>query len=144
MSIATRLKAPLAVIAMSAASSADAGQSMAAAEIEEAFRGITLDGVYYDGSFFSETYFDNGTIRYRDAVGADSGDWSVSGDMFCTFYETLQGSCFFVVREGDNCFTFFEPEHDPAGEIVPRESWTSRGWNRQREATCATPPEAEI
>jgi hypothetical protein len=46
MSIATRLKAPLAVIAMSAASSADAGQTMAASEIEEAFTGITLDGVY--------------------------------------------------------------------------------------------------
>jgi len=144
MSIATRLKVTIATISVLAWSTAEAGQSMAAAEIETTFRGITLDGVYNDGSFFSETYFDNGTIRYHDALGADSGDWWVRGNMFCTFYEMQQGSCFFVVREGDNCFTFFKPERGPGGEIVPRESWTSRGWNREHKATCVKPPEAVI
>ena len=144
MSIATRLKTALAAMILLAWSGAEAGQSMASGEIESTFRGITLDGVYNDGAFFSETYFEDGSIRYRDALGADSGDWSVRGDMFCTFYEMQQGSCFFVVREGDNCFTFFEPERGPDGEIVPRESWTSRGWNRDQEATCVRPPEAVI
>lgn len=144
MSIATRLMATLAAMFALAWSTAEAGESMAAAEIETTFRGITLDGVYNDGSFFSETYFDDGSIRYHDALGADSGDWSVRGNMFCTFYHALQGSCFFVVREGDNCFTFFEPRRGSGGEIVPRESWTSRGWNREHEATCVRPPEAVI
>jgi hypothetical protein len=145
MSIAATLRPTLAAaIVASVWSSAEAGQSMAAAEIEQAFRGITLDGVYNDGSFFSETYFDDGSIRYRDAGGADSGDWSVRGDMFCTFYDVQRGSCFFVVREGENCFTFFEPVRGSEGEIMPRETWTSRGWNREQEATCIKPPEATI
>jgi hypothetical protein len=121
-----------------------AGSRMAEADIEQAFRGVTLDGVYYDGSFFSETYFEDGTIRYHDAFGADSGDWSVRENMFCTFYDGQQGACFFVVREGTNCFTFFEPVKAPDGSVKPRDDWTSRGWNRQAEATCSKPPEAVI
>jgi hypothetical protein len=144
MSTRSRLSVLMAVIVVLASSTVEAGRSMASAEIEATFRGITLDGVYNDGAFFSETYFDDGSIRYHDALGADSGDWSVRGDMFCTFYEGQQGSCFFVVREGNNCFTFFEPERVPGGGIVPRESWTSRGWNREQAATCIMPPEALI
>lgn len=144
MSTRTRFLALLAVMIIPASSAVEAGRTMAASEIETTFRGITLDGVYNDGSFFTETYFDDGTIRYHDASGADSGDWSVQGNLFCTFYEMQIGSCFFVVREGDNCFTFFEPVRGPGGEIVPRESWTSRGWNRKHKATCIKPPEAVI
>lgn len=144
MSIAAGLRVAFIAIVVSAGSTAQAGQTMTAEEIEATFRGITLDGIYNDGSFFSETYFDDGSIRYRDATGADSGDWSVRGNMFCTFYEMQRGSCFFVVREGDNCFTFFEPLRGDDGTIVPRETWTSRGWNRTHEATCIKPPEAVI
>ena len=121
-----------------------AGQSMVASDIETTFRGITLDGVYNDGTFFSETYFEDGTIRYHDAAGADSGEWSVQDNMFCTFYEAQQGACFFVVRDGRNCFTFFEPARGPDGNPVPRDTWTSRGWDRRNGATCAKPPEAVI
>jgi hypothetical protein len=126
------------------AMAAEAGQSMVAPEIEKIFRGMTLDGIYNDGTFFSETYFDDGSIRYHDAAGADSGDWSVRENMFCTFYEGQQGACFFVEREGKNCFVFFEPVRNAEGHVVPREIWTSRGWNRKAEATCSKPPEAVI
>jgi hypothetical protein len=121
-----------------------AGQSMVASDIEATFRGITLDGVYNDGTFFSETYFEDGTIRYHDAAGADSGEWSVQDNMFCTFYEEQQGACFFVVRDGRNCFTFYEPTRAPDGRKIPRQIWTSRGWDRRDGATCAKPPEAVI
>ena len=117
---------------------------MLAPEIEKAFAGMTLDGIYNDGSFFSETYFDDRSIRYHDALGADSGDWSVREDMFCTFYEEQQGACFFVIRDGKNCFTFFEPMIGDDGKMVPREIWTSRGWNRRSPSTCDKPPEAVI
>jgi hypothetical protein len=123
---------------------ASSGQSMADRDIETAFRGITMDGIYNDGTFFSETYFEDGTIRYHDAYGADSGDWSVREGMFCTFYESQQGACFFVERDGENCFTFFEPVKGPDGNTIKREQWTSRGWNRSEEATCTRPPEAVI
>ena len=142
MSIATATRAAVLAILSVAASYVAADGAMSAAEIARTFPGIVLDGVYNDGSFFSETYFDDGSLRYRDAAGADSGDWSVEGDLFCTFYEKRQGACFIVMRDGDNCFTFFEPMRGPDGEIVPRQTWTSRGWNRGAEATCAEPPEA--
>lgn len=138
------VRATVAAILILAVPAAHAAQTMEASEIHEAFTGITLDGIYNDGTFFSETYFEDGTIRYHDATGADSGEWSVSGDMFCTFYEGQQGACFFVVREGQNCFVFFEPVRGPDEIAVPREIWTSRGWNKQSEATCIKPPEAVI
>jgi len=138
------LRASVAAILILTVPAAHAAQTMAAPEIHEAFAGITLDGIYNDGTFFSETYFEDGTIRYHDASGADSGEWSVRGDKFCTFYEGQQGACFFVIREGRNCFVFFEPVRGPGDTIVPRESWTSRGWNKQNEATCIKPPEAVI
>ena len=48
-------------------------------EIRRALVGITLDGIYPTGAFFSETYGEDGAIRYDDADGADKGEWSVRG-----------------------------------------------------------------
>jgi len=104
---------------------ANAGQSMNGSEIEKTFRSVTLDGIYGDGRFFSETYFDDGTIRYHEADGADSGDWSVREDMFCTFYEGMEGGCFFVYREGANCFIFFAAVESAGGVLVPDDSLTA-------------------
>ena len=143
-SIGLRLAWAAAAVMALSVGVAEAGQSMVASEIEKSFRGVTLDGIYNDGTFFSETYFDDGSIRYHDAAGADSGDWSVRENLFCTFYEGQQGACFFVEREGANCFIFFEPVRAADGRIVPREIWTSRGWNRKAAATCSKPPEAVI
>ena len=140
------MRLPLLVIAcLAALSPAFAGGArMSGAEIGATFRGITLDGIYDDGAFFSETYFEDGTIRYHDVDGADSGEWSVEGDTFCTFYEGQTGACFFVEREGDNCFTFFEAVEGGTDRLAPAEAWTSRGWNRDADPTCETPPGAEI
>ncbi|WP_421726013.1 hypothetical protein [Bauldia sp.] len=120
------------------------GRHMVGFEIRMAFDGITLDGIYYDGLFFTETYFEDGSIRYHDTEGSDSGEWIVEDDTFCTFYESLNGACFFVEREGDNCFTFFEAIADADGRLRPAEEWTSRGWDRAKDSTCITAPTAEI
>lgn len=119
---------------------AHAGQSMNGTEIEATFRGITLDGVYGDGTFFSETYFEDGTIRYHESGVADSGDWSVRDGLFCTFYEGLEGGCFFVFREGSNCFVFYGAVEGADGNPVQDESLTAHGWDRRSEATCQKPP----
>ena len=84
-----------------------------------------------------------GSDRYHDGNGSDSGGWEIVKDKFCTLYESQQGACFFVERDGKNCFTFFrdarqEPARAQAG------AWTSRGWNRESPSTCPKPPEAEI
>ncbi len=120
---------------------AGAGKRLTEPEIVAAFTDITLDGVYYDGSYFTETYHEDGSIRYWDARAADSGEWSVQDDQFCTFYAGQQGACFFVQRDGDNCFTFFEKDAD-TGELAA--DWTSRGWNRERPPTCPEAPEVGL
>lgn len=117
---------------------------MVAHEMRMAFEGITLDGIYHDGLFFSETYFEDGLIRYHDVHGADAGEWTVEDDTFCTFYESQTGACFFVIRDGENCFSFYEAIEDDRGRISPAGDWTSRGWNRDMDPTCSTPPAASI
>jgi hypothetical protein len=134
----------LALVFVAAAGLASAGEPMDAAAINDTFSGITLDGVYQDGSFFSETYNEDGTIRYHDVDRADSGEWSVKDRTFCTFYEGQEGACFFVERDGANCFTFFAAVEDSGGHQVPEDAWTSRGWNRDHAPTCPKPPEAAI
>ncbi len=119
-----------------------AAERMPAGEIGRTFSGMTLDGVYASGLFFTETYHEDQSIRYWDTNAADSGRWFVRNGQLCTFYRNQQGACFIVDRDGDNCFTFYEPSPDDA--TVPLPDWTSRGWDRRKSATCPTPPEAAI
>ncbi len=117
-----------------------AGERLDTAAIEAIFRGMTLDGIYRDGEIFSETYGEDGAIRYHGLSGADRGEWSAVSGRFCTFYEGAEGGCFVVERDGANCFTFFV---DEGGETPkPAADWTSRGWNRDKPSTCPTAPEA--
>lgn len=131
------------VVGLTAAGAAAAGERMGEGAIEQALAGITLDGVYADGTFFSESYNADGSIRYHDPDGADSGEWSVQDGRFCTFYENSQGACFFVERDGANCFTFYEPDGD-GDNAKPKPDWTSRGWNRDLPPTCPKAPEVQL
>jgi hypothetical protein len=70
-----------ALLLLAAPVSASAGERMFGFEMEKTFSGQTLDGVYESGSFFSETYFEDGSIRYHDVEGADSGQWTVEGPL---------------------------------------------------------------
>jgi hypothetical protein len=122
--------------AVLASGTAGANGRMDGKEITRVFSGATLQGVYFDGSFFTEEYRRNGTIGYHDAEHEDAGRWSVRGDTFCTFYEDREGACFFVVRQGKNCFSFYEQRLGSDGTPVPREDWTSQGWLRSEPSTC--------
>ncbi len=142
-----RVAAPIAtllalVLAGLAAVPAAASSTMSEAEIEATFAGTTLDGTYFDGNYLTEAYHDDGTIRYWDAISADSGEWSVEKGQFCTYYESQSGACFTVQRDGDNCFTFFEKDAS-TGAIDPKK-WTSRGWIRGHDNTCPDAPEPKL
>lgn len=126
---------------LSGLGSARAGERLDSAAIEATFKGMTLDGVYRDGEFFSETYAEDGSIRYHGLAGADRGEWSAVSGRFCTFYEGAEGGCFVVERDGANCFTFFVDEG--GDQPKPAADWTSRGWDRGKPSTCPTAPEAE-
>ena len=99
-------------LAFLGAGPAAASQRMSADDIATALGGIVLDGIYADGTYFTEAYHDDHSIRYWDANGAASGEWSIEKGLFCTFYENLEGACFAVERDGANCFTFFEMDPD--------------------------------
>jgi len=127
-----------------AAQAAHAGARVPEAEIAALFSGVTLDGIYNNGAFFSETYSEDGSVRYHDIDGSDSGQWSVRDGKFCTFYDSQEGACFFVERDGANCFTFFVPEETGSPDAGPAKDWTSRGWDRRKPSTCPTAPEIQL
>jgi hypothetical protein len=139
-----RLRLALVAAFLFACGGAEAVERLHGYEIRHAFPGITLDGVYRNGAFFSETYNEDGTIRYHDTNGADSGRWEAILDKFCTYYESQQGACFYVVRDGTNCFTFYQVIEGRSPRDIGSDDWTSRGWNRAQPATCPKAPEAEI
>ena len=124
------------------AAPAAAGERLSEPQIEATLGGATLDGIYFNGNYFTEAYHDDGTIRYWDAVSADSGEWSVEHGQFCTFYEGQEGACFTVERDGANCFTFFEK--DPDTGAIDAKKWTSRGWIRGHDNTCPDAPAAKL
>jgi hypothetical protein len=124
--------------------SASAGTRVAERDIAGLFSGVTLDGIYRNGALFTETYNTDGSLRYHDMDGADSGQWSVKQDRFCTFYERQEGACFHVERDGDNCFTFFIATARGEEDRSASRDWTSRGWDRAKPATCPTAPEIQL
>ena len=138
------LFAALLLLSLSAGERAQASEQMHGFELRRVFPGITLDGIYRDGSFFTETYDEDGTIRYHDANSADSGRWEIELDKFCTYYDSQKGGCFYVSSDGSNCFTFY---HEVPGKS-PREletgAFDARGWNRDHPSTCPKAPEVEI
>jgi hypothetical protein len=141
--LARRLAPAVAALFLAfAAGPAAGGERMSEADIEATLGGATLDGIYFDGSYFTEAYHEDGTIRYWDAVSADSGEWSVEHDQFCTFYQGQEGACFTVERDGTNCFTFFEKNPDTGA--IDEKKWTSRGWIRGHDNTCPDVPEAKL
>ncbi|BCP55376.1 hypothetical protein K32_39930 [Kaistia sp. 32K] len=138
------LSVVLSVAQWTGSAAARAGERVPEKEIEKSLSGVTLDGIYNNGAFFSETYNEDGSVRYHDIDGSDSGQWSVQAGKFCTFYESQQGACFFVERDGPNCFTFFVPDEKGGPNAGPAKEWTSRGWDRRKPSTCPTAPEIRL
>jgi hypothetical protein len=115
-------------------------------EISKAFAGVTINGVYVDGMTFTETYTSGGGITYSDPRKAMTGRWSVVNRSFCTLYEgATTGGCFKVSRHSGNCYEFYfltSSEREAAKENPGLPSWTARGWDKSKPATCDDKPSA--
>lgn len=113
-------------------------------EIKQAFAGVAIDGVYVDGLTFTEAYAEAGGIVYRDPRKALTGRWSIVNQSFCTLYDSvITGGCFKVARHSANCFEFYfltSSEAEAAKPEPGRPSWTARGWNKAKPATCDEKP----
>jgi hypothetical protein len=114
------------------------------ADIKQSFSGVEIDGVYVDGTKFTESYDGTGAIMYRDTRKAMTGRWSVVNNSFCTLYDgTVTGGCFKVVKVSANCFEFYflaATEEETAATDPGRPRWTARGWNKKHPATCDEKP----
>jgi hypothetical protein len=87
---------------------AAATQMLTAAELAADLGGRTIKGYYVDTRVnFVEVYLPGGRITYKDDLKADAGRWSVRGDSFCTFYDRINGACWFVLKRSVNCYEFF-------------------------------------
>jgi len=118
--------------------------------IRSGFIGKTLDGHYITGERWTETYFANGRLDYREVTRHATGDWSFRGSVFCTFYDpkfrpALNGGCWTVLTRGSNCFEFFlagtnrdDPDSDDVEGAGMR--WNARGWRQGEPSTCEEKP----
>jgi hypothetical protein len=120
--------------------------------MRQAFIGKTLDGHYASGVSWTETYFLDGRLDYREPLRAAGGAWSFRGRVFCTFYDpgeqALAGGCWRALSSGANCYEFYAAS--PIGDDQwtgdrdeePATRWSARGWRRGEPATCVVEPSA--
>jgi hypothetical protein len=125
---------------------AQAAGWMSEAAMRWAFIGRTLDGHYGNGQTWTESYFANGRLDYREPLRGAVGDWFFRGQVFCTFYDpgqvhALSGGCWHALKAGANCYEFYLATGDDLGSdetgVAPH--WTARGWRRGEPATCEEP-----
>jgi hypothetical protein len=109
---------------------------MNSAEILDALPGMTMTGAYASGMKFTETYHPGKDISYEDDQGSDKGNWFEKDGMFCTFYVSLQGACFKVVRTGANCYEYYVAKGQDGIKSEPEAHWNSVGWDIAKPSTC--------
>jgi hypothetical protein len=137
------------LITAGAPAPATPGVWMSEQAMRTAFIGKTLDGHYGDGATWTETYFDNGRLDYRERDRRAVGDWSFRGHVFCTFYDPAQpraltGGCWTAIKSGANCYEFYLASlgrEDPVDEDGgPIRRWNARGWRQGEPSTCSDKP----
>ncbi len=148
-----RMRAVFAVLAaagpISAVSPAPAAIPWMTEEaMRAAFIGKTLDGHYGSGLTWTEAYFPNGRLDYRESVRQAVGTWYFRDrHVFCTFYDpphrpALTGGCWYALEIGTNCYEFYLADlvaSDPDGEDLSLR-WNARGWRQDAPSTCQERP----
>lgn len=121
------------------------------------FAGETLDGHYGNGTTWTETYFPDGRIDYKENQRMALGRWSFSAGAFCTFYDppfvpAFVGGCWQVLKLGPNCYEFYtagarlppqpgaQDDEDDAGARAMPLRWNARGWRTSQPSSCPEKP----
>jgi hypothetical protein len=132
------LKTFIALLLLTIPASAD-DDWMTVADIKSIFTGQTVTGLYVWRVVFTETYHPDGGTTYWDPMnGADEGNWHVSKQGFCTFYENEKGGCFALRKLSENCFEDYAVESQKTGPLKPeeRKPFVSQFWLTSRPSTC--------
>jgi len=122
-------------------SPACATELMTAAAMQSEFGGHSISGYYTrDQVAFVEIYLSAGGIDYKDTQGADTGTWSLRGATFCTFYDHMNGACWYVVKEKPDCYEFYDaadfPGDPPAIEEMVKHTIRARAARDGGKLTC--------
>ena len=69
-------------------------------EIQKAFAGNTVHGMWGQAEYYS--FFDsNGATDYTTRSGTDRGHWRAAHDQYCSQWQTSGESCYDIYRDGD-------------------------------------------
>jgi hypothetical protein len=131
---------------------ATTGPWMTEEAMRGAFIGKTLDGHYGNGVSWTEIYFPDGRLDYREKARTALGYWYFrDGNVFCTFYEpksrpSMAGGCWNALKTSSNCYEFYlvgledRPARDESNPdfAVPR--WNAQGWRKGEPSTCMEKP----
>lgn len=135
--------ASLCVLAVCLPAAASAGSAPNAVplkgpDIIATLEGKTVVGAYANNLAFHEAYEEGGGIVYWDPRGSATGHWSIVNNLFCTFYDNMQGACFRVERIGANCFDYYSVADTPEAAQKPQEksTYTARGAIAGQPSTC--------
>lgn len=119
------------------------------------FAGQTLDGHYGNQTAWTETYFADGRIDYKESSRFAKGRWHFRAGTFCTFYDPpfvpdFVGGCWQVLKQGANCYEFYtagtqlpgrdEDDGGDAGGLERPLRWNARGWRTSEASTCPEKP----
>ncbi len=136
---------------LSPAPATSPGLWMSEEAMRSAFIGKTLDGHYSSGTTWTEAYFKDGHLDYREGRRQAVGKWHFHGHVFCTFYDSpllrppLNGGCWTTIKTSANCYEFYlagltpnPPFEDDASRMAGR--WNARGWRNDEPSTCTEKP----
>ena len=119
------------------------------------FAGQTLDGHYGNQTTWTETYFADGRIDYKESQRFARGRWHLRAGAFCTYYDppfvpAFLGGCWRVLKQGANCYEFYtagsqlpgrsEDEDGETGDLDRPLRWNARGWRTSEPSTCPEKP----
>jgi hypothetical protein len=84
---------------LAAGSSAAEEKKLTTDEIQKAFAGNTVHGMWGQTEYFS--FFDaNGATDYTTKNGTDHGHWRAAHDQYCSKWQMSGESCYDIYRDG--------------------------------------------
>lgn len=98
----------LAVAAIPALAAASSDDILSGEQLRNELGSHAIEGYYTnDKVHFVEIYLTSGRLSYKADNAADTGDWTIQGNTFCTMYDHIGGACWYVVKRSAKCYQFY-------------------------------------